>query len=71
VGPYPTWFQYQRAESAELRSESSTSPDRRANFPGGEYQWIDGFDVSRGDGFTGSRLADNIFDGSRDRWYVI
>jgi hypothetical protein len=59
------------AESAEQALRAVNGARSQGEIPSGEYQWVDVFDVSLGDGFTGRRLPDNIFDGSRDRWYVI
>jgi hypothetical protein len=46
--------------------------EREGRLPAGEYEWVEVFDLSGlGDAFDGTPLPSNIFDGSRDRWYVI
>ncbi|MBA3807260.1 MAG: hypothetical protein H0X28_02520 [Solirubrobacterales bacterium] len=46
--------------------------EREGRVPDGEYEWVEVFDLSGlGAAFSGMPLPPNIFDGARDRWYVL
>jgi hypothetical protein len=45
---------------------------REGRVPDGEYEWVEVFDLSGlGAGSSGTPLPTNIFDGPRDRWYIL
>jgi hypothetical protein len=46
--------------------------EREGRVPAGEYEWVEVFDLSGlGAAFSSTPLPTNIFDGPRDRWYVL
>ena len=52
--------------------EALNAAEREGRIPDGEYEWVEVFDLSGlGEAFDGTPLPATIFDGPRDRWYVL
>jgi hypothetical protein len=61
-----------RRERAIESLRAVNAAEQEGRIPVGEYEWAEVFDLSGlGGAFDGSPLPSNIFDGPRDRWYVI
>jgi hypothetical protein len=52
--------------------EALNAAEQEGRIPDGEYEWVEVFDLSGlGAAFSGTPLPTNIFDGPRDRRYVL
>jgi hypothetical protein len=61
-----------RRAKATSMLQALNAANRDGRVPAGGYEWVEVFDLSGlGDAFSGVALPDNIFDGARDRRYVI
>ena len=67
----PLTTRQERSHHIITNAEALAAADREGRIPGGEYEWVEVFDL-RGDyWFTGVPLPPNVFDGPRDRWYLV
>jgi hypothetical protein len=70
--PEPARTEVARQTQARFVLKALNAAERDGRVPAGGYEWVEVFDLSGlGEAFDGTPLPDNIFDGPRDRWYVI
>lgn len=70
--PEPARTEVARQTQARFMLKALNAAERDGRVPAGGYEWVEVFDLSGlGEAFDGTPLPDNIFDGPRDRWYVI
>jgi hypothetical protein len=70
--PEPARTEVARQAQARSMLEALNAAERDRRFPAGGYEWVEVFDLSGLEAaFGGTPLPANIFDGPRDRRYVL